>query len=276
MSYDDPFGMLCLWLRNIYKEYDRERHNTFDEWYKLITRYACRSLTFQTDVLQALAGIANAMAAVQNFSYGNGLWRDDLGVGLLWYIPQSDSKNDENLSESELKSVAPSWSWISQWGKLIGFWTWDYYTSKILCEVVDFQDPDEYYSDIRTLIIRYEDTLLAHLCPVDIRVKFDNPLRVVGKDVGYLAPDTGEVDSPPETVPMHDVFCLVCAKREPYGYPELTCLALQVTNRALGEYTRVGLVHTMPDDAFKTGKNIHVGWRSRWEANGVKSIVHLV
>lgn len=39
-----------------------QRNNYFDQWYGMVTQYNVRSLAYSVDVLQALHGLANAMA----------------------------------------------------------------------------------------------------------------------------------------------------------------------------------------------------------------------
>lgn len=58
----------------------------YNTWYIMVENYCSRSLTFQTDVLPALAGLARTFATTQKIDYSNGLWIQDLKRGLLWYV----------------------------------------------------------------------------------------------------------------------------------------------------------------------------------------------
>jgi hypothetical protein len=82
-----------------------------------------RSLTFATDVLRAVAGLASAMGKIHNCSYPSGLWKEDLQVGLAWYVEggrrRSGSKHDVTDCQGALD--IPSWSWAFRWGETIKF-----------------------------------------------------------------------------------------------------------------------------------------------------------
>jgi hypothetical protein len=70
--------------------------------------YTRRQLTYRTDKLVAIQGVADAVADATSRQYFAGIWTDtpqSIIMGLLW---ASDAKNNGQRIE-----IAPSWSWAS-------------------------------------------------------------------------------------------------------------------------------------------------------------------
>ena len=86
----------------------------FKEWYKTVEAYSTRALTYESDKLPALSGIAQRTqrlfsSPLPNISnrYLAGLWERDLLNGLTWRsFPESRSQVLEQCG-------IPSWSWAS-------------------------------------------------------------------------------------------------------------------------------------------------------------------
>lgn len=70
----------------------------------IVNDYTRRELTFDTDMLPALAAIATRFANVLNDTYCAGLWRNDLRQSLIWKV----GIYPENISPS--KHREPTWS----------------------------------------------------------------------------------------------------------------------------------------------------------------------
>lgn len=89
------------------------------DWNSLVSDYSRRSLTYSTDVLFALSGLASAASTGYDCPYRAGLWEKYISNRLLWCVmdPQT-TMTDENREDM------PSWSWISQWGSKIEFLNW--------------------------------------------------------------------------------------------------------------------------------------------------------
>ena len=83
------------------------------QWYCLVSMYSVRKLTFGSDKLPAIAGIAKTAAAFTGYSYIAGLWREDILAGLLWYRAGIEGSN-EPLASLKL----PSWSWARFNGRI--------------------------------------------------------------------------------------------------------------------------------------------------------------
>lgn len=90
---------------------------SFYLYYRLIGQYSPRKLTFATDKLPALAGIANNVHMQSGSTYLAGLWEDDLAYGLLW------RPSDPSETKSATVYRAPSWSWAHLEGQI----TWPTY-----------------------------------------------------------------------------------------------------------------------------------------------------
>ncbi|OTB18675.1 hypothetical protein K445DRAFT_19277 [Daldinia sp. EC12] len=101
-------------------------------WYQLLEEYTTRRFTIFTDKLPAVVGAAALFKSTKpNATYIAGLWREDIGRGLLWcahyyHAPGRKVWGISTTDEiSELtkppRKRAPSWSWASLDGAL-DFW----------------------------------------------------------------------------------------------------------------------------------------------------------
>ena len=75
-------------------------------WYKLVELYSGRKITKPSDLLPAIAGLAEQLAKrLPEDLYVMGLWLFDLNNGLLWTVlPKPQEPGPK---------IAPSWSWLS-------------------------------------------------------------------------------------------------------------------------------------------------------------------
>jgi hypothetical protein len=110
-----------------------------DDWYGLIMEYSRLKLTYKTDRLPALSGIARAVQQriVQQglrAKYVAGLWDNDLGDGLLWSIRSSHGAEARESSPY----IAPTWSWASVEGQ-VWYPMIPYSRDNVKLRVVDIQ-----------------------------------------------------------------------------------------------------------------------------------------
>jgi hypothetical protein len=84
--------------------------NIRSQWHRLLKLYSSRNLTFQTDRLLAMSGIAERYAILLGDEYLAGIWRSSLARDILWQV-------DRPLPRSYEYS-APSWSWAAISGKV--------------------------------------------------------------------------------------------------------------------------------------------------------------
>ncbi|KAL8368494.1 hypothetical protein RB599_004102 [Gaeumannomyces hyphopodioides] len=99
------------------------------DWLNVVEGYTERQLTFETDKLAAIAGLAREFAVLRSANAGvsvqaaqddycAGLWKSQLLEGLLWGRP-GFPKAGEIASFARTETfVAPSWSWASVNGRV--------------------------------------------------------------------------------------------------------------------------------------------------------------
>lgn len=90
---------------------EQHRRSLYTLWYQVINEYTPRSLTFESDRLLAIAGLAQSLSRVLNDEYIAGIWRGDLLIGLQWMGGISNSSAGY-LSRTNPRR-APTWSWAS-------------------------------------------------------------------------------------------------------------------------------------------------------------------
>lgn len=72
-------------------------------WRKIVSEYSKKELTYETDVLPALSGLASLVQAATGDQYLAGIWRSDLPQALRW-VPDSPDWLPSTY-------LAPTWSW---------------------------------------------------------------------------------------------------------------------------------------------------------------------
>lgn len=85
--------------------------SNFSWWAVIVKEYTRRNLTYMSDKLVALSGIARAYQKETGKTYIAGNWREELFESLLWY---------RNCGKRTVAEKQPSWSW-SKMGGSIGF-----------------------------------------------------------------------------------------------------------------------------------------------------------
>lgn len=87
------------------------------DWEKLVKEYTRTQLSVRTDRLPALGGLAMVFEREKGLQGGEGyiagLWRGNLGGGLLWHLSDS-AVVDHIVAPSLGRDYAPSWSWASR------------------------------------------------------------------------------------------------------------------------------------------------------------------
>ncbi|KAF2786793.1 HET-domain-containing protein [Melanomma pulvis-pyrius CBS 109.77] len=79
-------------------------------WYQIVKTYSETSLTFSSDKLPALSGVAKFFQNGPRNTYLAGIWKAHLPHGLAWYRPYQTQET--RLPRPE-KYRAPTWSWMS-------------------------------------------------------------------------------------------------------------------------------------------------------------------
>ena len=86
-------------------------------WHDLLAEYTSRHLTFSSDKLPALSGLAREVAQLTEDKYLAGLWVRRLREELLWTRQQNDGEPGWIVPE-RIRNGSPSWSWASLTGKV--------------------------------------------------------------------------------------------------------------------------------------------------------------
>lgn len=101
----------CTGLDNFSTNPQRDFNNmSFNAWYGVVEEFSRLSLTYQSDKLEALNGVARVFWEKLNCRYLKGLWEDDMAKGLLWNVTRFPPAKPSTRQSSE---VAPTWSWAS-------------------------------------------------------------------------------------------------------------------------------------------------------------------
>ncbi|KAJ4424227.1 hypothetical protein N0V82_001093 [Gnomoniopsis sp. IMI 355080] len=87
------------------------------DWDKIVSEYTGLELTFDTDRLAALAGLASrAHRFRRDQRYLAGLWENSFLESLLW---SADTRSEAYAKTKRIRpAIAPSWSWASVTGKI--------------------------------------------------------------------------------------------------------------------------------------------------------------
>ena len=84
---------------------------SYCNWYGMVAEFTAQHLTYDTDKMPALSGVATEVAKFEDGTYYAGLWWEDMASGMVWF----------KYHEMELKKpseyLAPSWSWASLNGR---------------------------------------------------------------------------------------------------------------------------------------------------------------
>jgi hypothetical protein len=90
---------------------------SFTSWFGVVEEFSRLRLTYQSDRLQALKGVAEVFREKLRCEYLSGVWGGDVAKGLLWNFTRYESYNPSSSSSSATKrqgkDVAPTWSWAS-------------------------------------------------------------------------------------------------------------------------------------------------------------------
>ncbi|KAM5385657.1 hypothetical protein ACJZ2D_000856 [Fusarium nematophilum] len=102
-SYVDRIDNACTMYRALH---DGDR--SLQHWMAIVAEYTSRSLTFSSDKLAAISGVAEVWAKSCGDTYAAGLWLSHLPEGLLW-----NRENPHAYTEVVEGYQAPTWSWAS-------------------------------------------------------------------------------------------------------------------------------------------------------------------
>ncbi|KAK4159284.1 heterokaryon incompatibility protein-domain-containing protein [Cladorrhinum sp. PSN259] len=79
-------------------------------WRRMIIQYSALHLTYASDKLPALSGLADQIQRSSNQTYIAGMWQETLVLDMCWYLPRIAGKPPKRPYATY---QAPSWSWAS-------------------------------------------------------------------------------------------------------------------------------------------------------------------
>ncbi|KAH7212095.1 heterokaryon incompatibility protein-domain-containing protein [Fusarium oxysporum] len=205
---------------------------------EIVPAYTELDLTFATDRLPAIQGLANATQRLRsNDEYISGLWRKTIKADLLWYRNAADG-NNRRIKDGG----APTWSWGSVTGPI-------YYTDRVTpidsnLQILDIITSEE---QAPVLVIR------GHL----VKVELDDPYS----DNVSLGPDDElrvEWDCAGDLPKFNKISLYFLVFEADDGGPFGLLLSVDRTDPTGQQFRRVGYVH---------GHSISK-WRRSWGSGG--------
>ena len=102
----------CMELNSVrsYKsnEGDKASNQDYSTWHAIVSQYTRRNLTFGSDMLPALSGIASHIQTMYGGEYFAGIWKGNLVNDLLWTCREWGEPRQRAQPYR-----APTWSWAS-------------------------------------------------------------------------------------------------------------------------------------------------------------------
>ncbi|KAI8939172.1 hypothetical protein NX059_005005 [Plenodomus lindquistii] len=183
--------------------------SVYQDWDTMVELYSLGTLTYSTDKLAALAGIASVIQfekrANSQDGYLAGLWQSSLPLHLLWISEVHTNAHHQAVQARTPTTygqyIAPSWSWASINGRISFEWCRNNYSTK------------DYFATIEDAKVTW-----AHG-----NFRF-GPLEAA--EMSVTAPMAtvlwNPVSSPPGTAPMSGTITHIC----PIGYDQQTAVSV--------------------------------------------------
>lgn len=96
----------------------RRLENPYEIWHKMVRLYTKTELSFPSDKLVAISGLAKLFRDWTGDDYLAGLWRRNLEGELLWSNDMPQYLGEKETTKRPKQYRAPSWSWASVDGPL--------------------------------------------------------------------------------------------------------------------------------------------------------------
>lgn len=125
-SFNEPSN-----IRFIATQTDNLGFDWGEQWLRVVSSYSKLDLTYESDRLAALMGVATRQQELDNDEYVFGLWKSELLPGLIWQAAHL------RLPASTSRCNVPSWSWASCQGVGVNYKSDDVYGCDMEAEVVD-------------------------------------------------------------------------------------------------------------------------------------------
>jgi hypothetical protein len=214
-------------------------------WYKVLADYTNRSLTFSSDKLVAISGIANVVRGFLKDEYFAGLWRKSLPQSLLWSpYDEEDLPNPGYRASRPLEYRAPSWSWASVDSRISSFLCRALPSEPIYATILDISTslsgPDP-YGQVKSGRITIRGPFIKAYCGADLGMWPCQPQlgwntdwikNLSNDDISHCIFDYG-------IKPLNMVLWCLRITRS-YG---LILASKLGTESAANEYERIGIFH---------------------------------
>ena len=230
--------------------------NFFDCWTLLVETYTNLSLTFTSDRLPALSGLAQRMSSISKSTYLAGLWESDLPICLLWFPGKPSSslikrgpKPFFRIRSSD--DTAPSWSWASGEGPILFERPLFVTLSEPVVKVIEVQyDPKGFgrFGHCSGGSLTLSGPVLEGVLEYcqDPYIRFWIVIGIVKLEV-LLDFDVSSRDNPDFCPPNSPVWCIEVVHIESRGGPDSCGLILGPVKNS-DNFKRLGCFSTAPID----------------------------
>ncbi|KAK7995007.1 hypothetical protein PG990_013780 [Apiospora arundinis] len=106
-----PLPQIILWVQN-----NGGNLAVYEAWARIVQAYTACDLTFPSDKLVAISGIAKMVRSILNDEYVAGMWRLHLDREILWVKSPAFRPDGPGILDSPYR--APTWSWAAVDGKV--------------------------------------------------------------------------------------------------------------------------------------------------------------
>lgn len=232
--------------------------NVRNQWHHLVNDFSVLDLTFHSDRLPALAGIARQFGTTHKEILGRyvaGLWAHTLLHDLLWHTAVPSPRQPPKAR------AAPSWSWAASPSSK----NWNVYPKatddlQVVSFRVDLAGPDEY----GPVKLGATVTLRGYLAPGSLKILPETSEGFSTRTPSYV--HWAAKNEPTKTCPMWNDYLLSTERNEGYIQPGSTlyllktgfivfqevkcqmCLVLLPIDEGNSVYERVGMVDEAPQD----------------------------
>ncbi|KAI1350324.1 heterokaryon incompatibility protein-domain-containing protein [Xylaria sp. FL0043] len=105
-----PFSPSNYWVKNDGQDLHRRRSIVDSQWDSIVPTFALMSLTFPSDRLPALSGVARRYGEYHGYEYLAGFWKQTIQYDFFW------GRGNSDVEPRPRPKVAPTWSWASIMG----------------------------------------------------------------------------------------------------------------------------------------------------------------
>lgn len=251
-------------LENRFKEIDvtpdqnaPDRVRSFlRNWQKIRTAYMDSNLTYASDKMVALSGVAEEFQKMSNYTYLAGLWKECfLANQLLWMVPRSRDSLRGQPSVRPSVYRAPSWSWLSLDATIAGAVSIE---SSLFIEILDAHttlvDENNPTGQVKQGIIRVRGQLERVHLQENPQGRGSYSICEAGnKRMGLITASFDE-----EAIKPSEVYCMPVTF---HLRDTLEGLLLLSTEQAPAEFKRVGFFQSDDDETHQklTKKNFENG-----------------